>query len=76
MWQEVAMDIASYLVLRNLKPAAFASEIGVAPSTVTRWVRGERRPAVDLLAKLQSVTGGAVTVDDFPAKKTVDQVSP
>jgi transcriptional regulator with XRE-family HTH domain len=34
-----------------------ATRLGVAPSSVTRWEAGERRPDVEMMARISSVTG-------------------
>jgi transcriptional regulator with XRE-family HTH domain len=37
---------------RNLSLSAFAREIGVSPGTVSRWIRGHRRPEYDLCQRI------------------------
>lgn len=59
------MKLAQYLTDNDLKPAAFADRIGVAPSTITRILRGERKPQLDLIRKIKAGTDGQVTADDF-----------
>lgn len=41
-------------------PAAFAKELGVEPSTITRIIKGERKPSVDLARRISDATGVAL----------------
>jgi transcriptional regulator with XRE-family HTH domain len=59
------MKLEQYLHEKEIKPVAFAASIDVAPSTITRILRGERTPRLDLIAKIRAATGGQVTADDF-----------
>lgn len=59
------MKLKTYLRDRQEKPAAFAARIDVAPSTITRILRGERTPRIDLIAKIKSATNGDVTAEDW-----------
>lgn len=59
------MKLEQYLRDNDIKPVAFASSIDVAPSTITRILRGERLPRIDLVEKIKRATGGLVTVEDF-----------
>jgi len=61
------MTLEQYLKENDLKPVAFATSIGVAPSTITRILRGERSPGLDLMLKIKTGTGGAVSADDWLA---------
>lgn len=59
------MKLDRYLFDKGQKPAAFAAEIGVAPSTITRLLKGERSPRLPLIALIEARTDGAVTARDF-----------
>lgn len=59
------MKLEQYLRDKNIKPAAFAASIEVAPSTITRILRGERTPRIDLIAKIKAATKGKVKAEDF-----------
>ncbi|MGZ2484325.1 plasmid maintenance system antidote protein VapI [Rhizobium pisi] len=61
------MKLEQYLKENDIKPVAFAASIDVAPSTITRIIRRERTPQIDLVAKIQAATGGQVTMEDFLA---------
>lgn len=66
------MKLARYLSENEIKPSAFAAEIGVAPSTITRLIKGERSPRIDLIMLIREKTGGKVTLDDFATRPTVE----
>jgi predicted transcriptional regulator len=59
------MTLEQYLTERKIKPVAFAASIEVAPSTITRILRGERTPRIELIGKIKSATDGLVTADDW-----------
>lgn len=59
------MKLSDYLLSQNETAAAFAQRIDVAPSTITRILRGERLPRVDLALKIKKATTGAVIPEDF-----------
>lgn len=62
------MKLEQYLTNNSIKPVAFAASIDVAPSTITRIIRGERLPRIDLVEKIKRATGGEVTLEDFLAE--------
>jgi transcriptional regulator with XRE-family HTH domain len=59
------MTLEQYLTETNTKPIAFAGSIGVAPSTITRILRGERSPGIEIIAKIETGTGGKVAFKDW-----------
>lgn len=59
------MKLADYLVQQELTPAAFAERLGKPPSTVTRWLRGERKPDLDSVVEIERETQGVVAAKDF-----------
>lgn len=63
------MTLHDFLTERKLKPTHFADMIGVAPSTVIRWVKGDRTPTVDFLMKIKAATSGTVNVEDFAEER-------
>jgi predicted transcriptional regulator len=62
------MKLEQYLKENDIKPVAFAASIDVAPSTITRILRRERTPQIDLIAKIKAATRGQVTMEDFLAE--------
>lgn len=59
------MKLERYLAERKLTPSAFAVSIASPPSTITRLLRGERVPGLELLQRIYTATDGAVTANDF-----------
>ena len=59
------MQIATYLRDRKLTLAAFASQIGVHPRAVHRYVHGRRTPEREIMRRIVDATNGAVTPNDF-----------
>ena len=60
------MTLSDFLARENLNPAKFAARIGVPPSTVSRLLRRQRKPSLDLMRRISEATGKAVsTLDDF-----------
>lgn len=59
------MKLADYLKAENLSPSVFADRLGKPASTITRLLKGERSPNLDLLAEIKTATGGKVTPNDF-----------
>ena len=53
------MTLDAYLKAHKISQADFAAAIGVKQPTVHRWTRGEK-PSMDVAAKIQNETGGAV----------------
>lgn len=53
--------LADHLLSSGKRPAHLAQELGVKPSTITRILRGERRPSPDLAKKISDATGVPVT---------------
>lgn len=59
------MKLGEWLKAHNVTAPAFAKQIGVDRSNVTRWIAGDVRPGWDLLPKIIEATGGHVTANDF-----------
>ena len=59
------MKLEQYLTDNQIKPVAFAASIGVAPSTITRILRGERSPGIDIIAKIKAGTDDKVGFEDW-----------
>ena len=55
----------TYLDTNEIKRSAFAVQLGVSASTVTRLIDGSRMPSGALLATIEAKTNGAVTFQDF-----------
>ena len=59
------MKLAKYLEDHSLSHRAFAEMIGVSQVAAWRYAEGKRFPEKHILQKIFSVTGGAVTANDF-----------
>lgn len=60
-----AMKLSDYLAERKLKPSQFAGMLGVTPSTLSRILRGHRKPSIALASKIDRETRGMVSVHDW-----------
>lgn len=59
------MTLQEYLSSTDKKPSAFAAEIGVPASTITRILNGERTPGLELMELIHQKTAGQVQPNDF-----------
>lgn len=59
------MKLGTYLDTNNIRATDFATNIGVSPSTVGRWVKNERYPRPEQFQIIAAATNGAVTANDF-----------
>lgn len=57
--------LAEYIAANTKTVSAFAAQIGVNTSAITRVLKGERRPSYDLMVKISEATGGAVSLNDI-----------
>lgn len=49
--------LLAYFDKSGERPSTLARKLGVEPSTVTRIIRGERKPSVELVKRIESLTG-------------------
>lgn len=61
-------QIAAYFKSSKETPSSLAAKCGVAHSTITRALRGERHPSVGLAQKVEKATNGEVTAKEFMAE--------
>lgn len=60
------MKLADYMAKHHITPQQLRWMLGVSSrSTIMRWVRGDRIPTSPMIAQIESLTGGAVTLADF-----------
>jgi DNA-binding transcriptional regulator YdaS (Cro superfamily) len=59
------MTLSEYLAQTNTRPTAFARKLGVAHTTVLRWVSGETSPPLSAMGRISQATNGAVQPNDF-----------
>ena len=60
-----SMTLSDYLKQPDVTATGVARQIGVSHSTVLRWADGSIQPPMDRLRKLNEVTAGQVTPNDF-----------
>jgi len=61
----VGMTLADYIKAKQTTASRLAGEVGVPVSTITRLLRGERKPGIDLVSRIVDATNGEVTAEDF-----------
>lgn len=59
------MNLTQYLAQAEKSASELAATIGCETSTITRIMRGERRPSINLAARIEAATGGQVSIKDF-----------
>lgn len=59
------MLLKDYLRLERERPEDFASRVGVTIHAVRKWCRRERMPRPATIKKIQQITKGAVTPNDW-----------
>lgn len=59
------MLLETYLAERKIKAAQFAVGLRVPASTITRAMKGQRKPGLELLEKISKATNGLVRAEDF-----------
>ena len=67
------MTLATYLETEATRGgrtvADLAATLGVAPSTIYRWINGEASPSIAHVATLARETLGKVTLEDWLVKR-------
>ena len=59
------MRLNSYLKYAGKTHKDFADELGLSVSAVHKWLYGQRFPRKEHLKKIQELTNGEVTANDF-----------
>jgi transcriptional regulator with XRE-family HTH domain len=59
------MTLSEYLAQHSINVSVFAAKVGVPSSTISRVLKRQRDPGLELLAKIREATDGAVTPNDF-----------
>lgn len=68
------MKLETYLIAQQLSPAEFARQLGVGSrTTIHRYLSGERQPSPRILHRIEMVTQGKVTAEDFAANDNSDE---
>lgn len=63
------MKLAEYLQQEKLSPAQFAANLGKHASTISRVLKEQRTPTLDLMDAIAKETKGKVTPNDFLAEQ-------
>lgn len=61
------MTLSDYL--NGKKHSEFARKIAISPAYLSQILSGQRRPAYDLMWKIENETGGAVGLADWPRRE-------
>jgi hypothetical protein len=59
------MNLNNWLELSKVSKRQLSTMMHLTPTTVVRWVKLDRFPKVQELIKLERITKGAVTANDF-----------
>ena len=59
------MDLKAYLNKKGMTQLAFAKSIGISPAELNRFIKGKRTPTLKLAKKIERITQGQVTTDDY-----------
>ena len=59
------MQLKKYIAEPGRSATQVARDCGVAVSTITRIVNGNKRPSLELMGRIRTATGGAVEPNDF-----------
>lgn len=70
LWHSQSMTLGDYLKKRQMTAKAFAAEIGVHVSTITRAVKGTQLPKPDTMGAIAEATNQQVTPADFYPNRT------
>ncbi len=61
------MKLSSWLAKTETRPAHLAKTLGVAHSTVSRWLDGDTIPSMEMMRRVAEATDGAVMANDWMA---------
>jgi transcriptional regulator with XRE-family HTH domain len=61
----LGMTLTAYLREHGITHADFAARIGATQAAVSRYANGTRKPSLDKIIPIESVTEGAVRAIDF-----------
>lgn len=59
------MKLADYLQETDQRASDLAALVGCETSTITRFLRGERRPSLEIALRIEQATGGKVSPHDL-----------
>ena len=59
------MTLDAYLSAERGRHARLSRELGISPGALSDIRSGRTRPSLDLAARIEAATGGAVTMQDL-----------
>lgn len=59
------MRLDQYLESKNIRPCVFAAQIGLAPSIITRFLKGERGLSLESAWLINKASRGMVRYEDM-----------
>jgi len=59
------MKLDNFIKTNGMTYEEFAKSISVAPPTVSRYAKGKRKPKDGIMRRINKVTNGQVTANDF-----------
>jgi DNA-binding transcriptional regulator YdaS (Cro superfamily) len=62
------VKLRDYLRIMNIKQNIFAERVGMAPATISNYIKGKRKPSAKNALVIERYTSGKVTVEDFVDK--------
>ncbi len=62
--------LKTYLKDNGISHDAFAKEVGATQATITRYVRGDRFPAPDMIVRIAVATKGMISASDWYSSLT------
>jgi transcriptional regulator with XRE-family HTH domain len=54
-----------YLEIYELKQKDLAEALGIRPSTLSNYLSGARKPPLQIVQKVERITKGKITIDDW-----------
>ena len=68
------MLLKEYIKEKKMTQAAFGHLVGVSHVQIHRLIYGKRTPSFRLAKRIENITGGLVTTDDFPIEDVTDEI--
>ena len=66
------MLLEKYLKEKNITQKKFASLIKISQVHMNRLIKGRRTPSLRVVKRIEKITGGLVTADDFETEDLND----
>lgn len=68
----MAMQLSDYMRKTGLSDQELAERIGISLSYAVKLRRGDKKPSLDIAYKIQTETGGSVTLKDWVKANPTD----